>query len=198
MGPKGKTSKLREQKKRACAAASIKNQVNQIEHNLDRLRNSLNTLNDEYSKKTAELLAKQVAVGNLNKKLFEIDVHLENMYAQKTSGVWAISNLTREVNNQQHRIARKKSVLASNSKYLLSHGNVKNLPFLITAIKVGKRKLLPFSDEISSRAKVKRCNETYDACSLIHAGCKDNKVSVLTGILSTVGRKFTSKHNISE
>ena len=125
MGPKGKTSKLREQKKRACAAASIQKQVNQMEHN---------TLNDEYSKKTAELLAKQVEVENLNKKLFEIDVHLENLYAQKNSGVWAISNLTRDVNNQQHRIARKKSVLASNSKYLLSHGNVKNLPFLITAI----------------------------------------------------------------
>ena len=42
-----------------------------------------NTLNDEYSKKTAELLAKQVEVENLNKKLFEIDVHLENLYAQK-------------------------------------------------------------------------------------------------------------------
>ena len=85
-------------------------------------------------KKTAELLAKQVEVENLNKKLFEIDAHLENLYAQKNSGVWAISNLTCDVNNQQHRIARKKSVLASNSKYLLSHGNVKNLPFLITAI----------------------------------------------------------------
>ena len=93
-----------------------------------------NTLNDEHSKKTAELLAKQVEVENLNKKLFEIDVHLENLYAQQNSGVWAISNLTRDVNNQQHRIARKRSVLASNSKYLLSHGNVKNLPFLITAI----------------------------------------------------------------
>ena len=45
---------------------------------------------------------------------------------------------------------------------------------------------------------VKRCNETYDACSLIHAGCKDNKVSVLKGILETVGRKFTSKHVVSE
>ena len=104
MGPKGKTSKLREQKKRACAAASIQKQVNQMEHN---------TLNDEYSKKTAELLGKQVEVENLNKKLFNIDVHLENLYAQKNS---AISNLTRDVNNQQHRIARKKSVLASNSK----------------------------------------------------------------------------------
>ena len=116
---------MREQKKRTCAAASIQKQVNQMEHN---------TLNDEYSKKTAELLAKQVEVENLNKKLFEIDVYLENLYAQQNSGVWAISNLTRDVNNQQHRIARKKSVLASNSKYLLSHGNVKNLPFLITAI----------------------------------------------------------------
>ena len=119
---------------RACAAASIRKQVNQMEHNLDRLRNSLNTLNDEHSKKTAELLAKQVEVENLNKKLFEIDIHLENLYEQKIAGVWAISNLTRDVNNQQYRIARKKSVLASNSKYLLSHGNVKNLPFLITAI----------------------------------------------------------------
>ena len=65
---------MREQKKPACAAASIQKQVNQMEHN---------TLNDEYSKKTAELLAKQVEVENLNKKLFEIDVHLENLYAQK-------------------------------------------------------------------------------------------------------------------
>ena len=133
------------------------------------------------------MLAKQVEVENLNEQLFE-----------KNSGVLTISNLTREVNNQQHGIARKKSVFASNSRYLLSHGNVKNLPFLITAIKVGKRKLLPFSDEIPSRAKVKRCNETYDACSLIHAGCKDNKVSVLKGILETVGRKFTSTHVITE
>ena len=46
-------------------------------------------------KKTAELLAKQVEVENLNKKLFEIVVHLENLYAQQNSGVWAISNLTR-------------------------------------------------------------------------------------------------------
>ena len=152
MGLKGKTSKSREQKKQASAAASIQKQVNQMEHNLDRLRNGRNTLNDEYSKNTAELLAKQVEVENLNKQLFEIDVHLENLYAQKNSGVWAISNLTCEVNrNQRHRIARKKSVLASNSKYLLTHANVKNLPFLITAIKVGKRKLLAFSDEISSR-----------------------------------------------
>ena len=172
MGPKGKTNKSSEQKKRACAAASLQKQVNQMEDNLDQLRNSLNALNDEYTKKTAELLAKQVEVENLNEQLFEIDDHLKNLYVQKNSGVLAISNLTREVNNQQHRIARKKSVFASNSRYLLSHGNVKNLPFLITAIKVGKRKLLPFSDEIPSCAKVKRCNETYDACSLIHAGCK--------------------------
>ena len=33
---------------------------------------------------------------------------------------------------------------------------------------------------------------------MIHAGCKDNKVSVLKGILETVGRKFTSKHVVSE
>ena len=149
-------------------------------------------------KKPAELLAKQEEVGNLNKQLFEIDVHLENLYGQKISRVWVISNLTREVNNQQHRIARKKSVLASNSSYLLSHCNVKTLPFLITTIKVGKRKLVPFSDEIPPRSKVKRCNETYEACSLIHAGCKDNKVSVLKGILETVERKFTSIHVVSE
>ena len=95
------------------------------------------------------------------------------IYGQKNSGVWVISNLSHEINNQQHRIARKKSVFASNSSYLLSHGNVKTLPFSITANKKVKRKVAPFSVEIPPRAKVKRCNETYDACSLIHAGCKD-------------------------
>ena len=65
---------------------------------------------------------------------------------------------------------------------LLSYGNVKTLPFSITANKAGKRKAAPFSDEIPPRAKVKRCNETFDKCSMIHAGCKDNKVSVLKGI----------------
>ena len=49
MGPKGKTNKSREQKKRACAAASLQKQVNQMEDNLDQLRNSLNALNDEYT-----------------------------------------------------------------------------------------------------------------------------------------------------
>ena len=28
-------------------------------------------------------------------------------------------------------------------------------------------KAVPFSDEIPNNAKVRRCNETYDACSLI-------------------------------
>ena len=38
----------------------------------------------------------------------------------------------------------------------------------------------------------------HDACSLIHAGCKDNKVSVLKVILETVGSKFTSTHVVSD
>ena len=168
----------REREKRACDTARVKRQVKQMEDNLEKLRNSQKALNDEYSKKRAELLAKQKEVENLNKHIFEIDVHLENLYGQKSSAVWAISNLSREIYNQQHRIARKKYVFASNSSYLLSHGNAKTLPFSITA-KAGKRKVAPFSDEIPPRAKVKRCNETYDASSLIHSGYKDNKAYVL-------------------
>ena len=57
---------------------------------------------------------------------------------------------------------------------------------------------MPFSDEIPPRAKVKWCNVTYDACSLIHAGGKDNKVSVLKGILKTVRRKFSSTDVVAE
>ena len=70
-----------------------------MEDNLEKLRNSLNALNDEYSKQTTELLAKQ-EVENLNKHIFEIDVLLENLYGQKNSGVWAISHLSHEINNK--------------------------------------------------------------------------------------------------
>ena len=76
-----------------------------MEDNLEQLRNSLNALNEEYSKKTAELFAEK-EVKKLNKQIFEIDVYLENLYGQKNSGVWAISNSSRKKNNQQHRIAR--------------------------------------------------------------------------------------------
>ena len=138
-------------------------------------------------------------VEHLNKQIFEIDVHLENLYGQKNSGVWAISNLSCEINKSATLELQEKSLcLQVISSYLLSHGNVKTLPFSITTNKAGKRKVAPFPDEIPPHAKVKRCNETYDACSLIHAGCKDNKVSVLKGILETVGRKFTSTHIVSE
>ena len=52
--PKVKQVNRESKKRRACAAAaSIQKQVNQMEHNLDRLGNSLNTLNDEYSKKNS-------------------------------------------------------------------------------------------------------------------------------------------------
>ena len=176
--------------------ARVKIQLKQIEGNLEQRRDSLDALNDEYSKKTAEFLGKQKEVENLNKQICEIDVHLQSLYEQKNLGVSAIPNLNREVNNQQHRIARKKSVFASNSSYLSR--NAKPFPFSITAHKASKRKVAPFSDEIPLRAKVKRCNETYEACSLIHAGCKDNKVSILKGILETVGRKFSSTDVVSE
>ena len=165
-----------------------------MEDNLEQFRNNLKARNDEYSEKTAEWLAKH-EVENLNKHIFEIDVHLENLYGQKNSGVWTISNLSCEINNQQQRIASKKSVFASNS-YLLSHSNAKTLPFSITTNMAGKRKVAPLSDEIPPCAK--RCNETYDACSLIHAGCKDDKVAILNGILETVGRKFSSTLVVSE
>ena len=71
MGPKGKTNKSRERQKQACDTASVK--VKQMEGNLEQLRNSLNALTDEYSTKTAELLAKE-EVRNLNEQIFEIDV----------------------------------------------------------------------------------------------------------------------------
>ena len=163
-----------------------------MEGNLEELRNALNV---EYTNKTAELLEKQKNIQVLNKQIFEIDVHLQSLNTQKNSGIWAISNISREINNQQHRIARRKSVFASNNSFLLSYGNIKSLPFSITTNKVGKRKAVPFSDEISPCAKVKRCNETYDVCSLIHAGCK---VSVLKGMLETVGRKFSSTDVVTE
>ena len=169
MGPKGKTKKSRDKQRRACETASVKRQLKQMEGNLEELRNSLNALNVEYSNKTAELLEKQKNIQVLNKQIFEIDVHLQSLNTKKNSGIWAISNISREINNQQHRIARRKSVFASNNSFLLSYGNIKSLPFSITTNKVGKRKAVPFSDEISPCAKVKQCNETYDVCSLIHA-----------------------------
>ena len=82
-----------------------------MEGNLEELRNSLNALNVEYSNKTAELLEKQKNIQVLNKQIFEIDVHLQSLNTQKNSGIWAISNISREINNQQHRIARKKICL---------------------------------------------------------------------------------------
>ena len=128
-----------------------------MEGNLEQLRNSLNALNVEYSNKTAELLARQKNIEVLTMQIFDMDVHLENLNRQKKTGIWAISNLTREINNQQHRITRKKAVFASNNSCLLSYGNIKTLPFYITTNKAGKRKAVPFSDEIPPRAKVKRC-----------------------------------------
>ena len=197
MGPKGKTKKSRDKQKRAWETASVKRQVKQMEGNFEQLRNSLNAFNVEYSNITVELLTKE-NIEVLKKQIFDKDVHLENLNRQKNSGIWAISNITREINNQHHRIARKKFVFASNNSCLLSYGNIKTLPFSITTSKVGKRKAVPFSDEIPPRAKVKQCNETYDVCSLIHAGCKDKKAPVLKGILETVGRKFSSTNVVAE
>ena len=197
MGPKCKTKKSRDTQKRACETACVKRQVKQMEGSLEQLRNSLNVLNIEYSSKTAELLAKQKNIEVLKKEISDMDVCLENLNRQKNSGIWAISNLTCEINNQQHRIARRKSIFANNS-CLLSHGSFKTLAFSITDYKAGKRKAVPFSDEIPNNAKVRRCNETYDACSLIHSGCKDNKIPVLKGILETVGRKFSSTDVVTE
>ena len=145
-----------------------------------------------------KLLEKQKNIQVLNKQIFGIYVHLQSLKTQKNLGIWAISNISHEINNQQHRIARRKSVFASNNSCLLSYGNIKSRPFSITTNKVGKRKAVPFSEEISPCAKVKRCNETYDVYSLIHAGCKDNKVSVLKGMLETVGRKFSSTDVVTE
>ena len=48
--PKVKQINRESKKKRACAAASMQKQVNQMEDNLDQLRNSLNALNDAYTK----------------------------------------------------------------------------------------------------------------------------------------------------
>ena len=86
-----------------------------MEGNLDELKNRINVLNVEYSNKTAELLEKQNKIQVLNKQIFELDVHLQSLNTQKNSVVWVISNISREINNQQHRIARKKTVFASNN-----------------------------------------------------------------------------------
>ena len=67
MGPKGKSIKSRERQKRVCDTARVKIQLKQMEGNLEQLRDSLDALNDEYSKKTAEFLGKQKEVENLNK-----------------------------------------------------------------------------------------------------------------------------------
>ena len=103
MGPKGKTKKSRDKQRRASETASVKRQLKQMEGNLDELKNRLNVLNVEYSNKTAELLEKQKKIQVLNKQIFELDVHLQSLNTQKNSGVWAISNISREINNQQHR-----------------------------------------------------------------------------------------------
>ena len=70
-----------------------------MEGSLEQLRNSINALNIEYSSKTAELLAKQKNIEVLKKEISDMDVCLENLDRQKNSGIWAISNLTREINN---------------------------------------------------------------------------------------------------
>ena len=102
MGPKGKTKKSRDKQRRACETASVKRQLKQMECNLKELRNSLNALNVQYSNKTAELLEKQKNIQVLNKQIFEIDVHLQSLNTQKNLGIWAISNISCEINNQQH------------------------------------------------------------------------------------------------
>ena len=198
MGPKGKTKKAWDKQKRASETACIKRQISTMEGSLEQLKNKLEILDKEYSDRTAELLLKQQIVYDLNKKIGEIDVQVKNLTEHTNSGILAISNITRELNNQQHRISRKQEIYTQNSKRLVIYGDIKNLCFSMTTTKARKRKAVPFSDGISPRSKVRRCNETYDVCSFIHAGGKGNKPPVLKGMLETIGRKFKSSNIASE
>ena len=141
-----KTKKSRDKQKRACETVSVKRQVKQMEGNLEQLRYRLNALNVEYSNKTAELLARQKNIEVLTKQIFYMGVHLEDLNRQKNSGISAISNLTREINKQQHRIARKNLCL----QVII----VVYYHMVITTNKADKRKAVPFSDELPPRANV--------------------------------------------
>ena len=146
MGPKGKTKKTRDKLKRASETACIKRQISKMDGSLEQLKIKLENLEKQYSDRTAELFLKQQIVHDLNKKIGEVDVQVKELTEQRSLGILDISNLTRELNNQQHRISRKQKIYTQNSKTLVSYSDIKNLCFSMTTTMAGKMEVVQFSD----------------------------------------------------
>ena len=103
------------------------------------------------------------------------------------SNVYSV--LKKKVVNQQQAILRRNASLLKSNTALSAHINVKGVPFFISNLKAKKRKRNPFTD-MHVRSKVRRSHETYNACTLIHGGSKEENKPVLKGMLDAICRKF--------
>ena len=184
MGPKGKSKKKSGHLRNITELSKVTREITKME---EKLNCKLESLTVEYNNKCRELLAKQCDLDQVIRMIFEINLSLIKLNNQKASGIYQLNNLTREVKSQQKRVQRKKGKLVQNFLPLQS-------AFSLSCCKASKRKTSPFSDETPSRSKVRQCNESYDACSIIYGGSDGNKLPVLKGMLDTVSRKFKASN----
>ena len=102
------------------------------------------------------------------------------------------------INKLEHSIERKKERIDSltNESNNLSDptinlNNKRVIPLI--SEKAAKQRLKnPTTDVISLKAKQRRRNETFNACSTIHGASKENNNPTLDGIVDTVSAKFKS------
>ena len=189
MGPKYKSKKKFASESSLAVTGNLCREIKKTTSKID-------LLDIELAEKRYSLASKENESKNLTEKIKEFDLALESLRQQHSEYFMEHSWLVNEV--KQQKILRKKLLFSDDNRKLGQFTNLKNTQFFVSRPKALKRKCSPSSSELNLRSKIRRCNETYDACSFISGGCQNNKHPILINMLQTICRKFKATDVVNE
>ena len=192
MGPKGKSKNEFAQRKGAAQVAQLAAKLSNMQGKLDTLNSEIEILLSQYEQKVLELKEHKVNFDLLVEHNYQLcsDIAEQRQIIDDNSSI--LQNLLKQANKQDKRISYKRNKYSINSSVDLQYSSLKPAKFSISDEIAKKRKLNPYSDDISSRCRKRRCTEFFSAASFIAGGSMTNKIPVLECLLDTISHNFKS------
>lgn len=100
----------------------------------------------------------------------------------------------KSVNAAAHRLAYKQKCVENIEANLKEVAVEKGSNISISTSFIKKRLKKPTSDQLSSRSRSRRRNETINICHSIHGGSNNNLEPSVEGVIDTLAAKCTSKY----
>jgi len=192
MGPKGKSKAQLQKQKSAAQIAQLALSTKTMQRKLDSSKQELEELQFLCDNKRVKIQDKKAVYKLLLDESNNLDLEIADLMCSKDEKVAIISELGKEVANQQSRISYKKQRYSIDCSMLQKCDILKPPAFSISSVKAQKRKRKPYSRDMYRKAKRIRMAEVFTAATLAFGGSTRNKGPILNGLLDTIGENFKS------